>query len=74
MIAKIIDPKIVLQKKINEDKNMDLIYCDEDKWEDSNRVHPFFKPDWSPDLFLSQDYISNLFLIISLFFLLFVSF
>jgi O-antigen biosynthesis protein len=38
-----------------------LIYCDEDKVDLSgNRSHPFFKPDWNPELFLGQDYINGL--------------
>ena len=47
--------------EINSNKNVELIYSDEDKWMETNRINPFFKPDWSPDLFLSQDYISNFF-------------
>lgn len=42
----------------------DIVYCDEDQINLSNdRGHPFFKPDWSPDLFLSMDYFSNFFII-----------
>lgn len=45
-------------KRINEKPNVDMIYSDEDKLvEDTNqRVDPFFKPDWSPDTFMSQMY------------------
>ncbi len=39
----------------------DLIYSDEDKIdEDGQRYAPYFKPDWNPDLFLVQNYISHL--------------
>jgi glycosyltransferase involved in cell wall biosynthesis len=39
----------------------DLIYSDEDKINQNNtRYDPFFKPDWSPDLLLSQMYSGHL--------------
>ncbi len=39
----------------------DLIYSDEDKIDrKGNRYDPFFKPDWSPDLLLSENYICHL--------------
>ena len=44
-----------------QDPDLDLIYTDEDKLEpDGRRVEPFFKPDWSPDLLLSMNYITHL--------------
>lgn len=46
---------------LNKNKELDFIYSDEDKLElDSTRTHPFFKPDWSPDLFLSSNYLCHL--------------
>jgi glycosyltransferase involved in cell wall biosynthesis len=48
-------------KAINENPNADFIYSDEDKMELSGeRVDPFFKPDWSLDLFLSLNYLCHL--------------
>ncbi len=39
----------------------DLIYSDEDKIDrQGKRFDPFFKPDWSPDLLLSENYICHL--------------
>jgi GT2 family glycosyltransferase len=39
----------------------DLIYSDEDKIDrKGRRFEPFFKPDWSPDLLLSENYICHL--------------
>jgi GT2 family glycosyltransferase len=39
----------------------DLLYSDEDKLDPmGNRYDPFFKPDWSPDLLLSENYICHL--------------
>jgi O-antigen biosynthesis protein len=46
---------------INEDPSVDMIYSDEDKIDDNgNRFGAFFKPDWSPDRFLSIMYTSHL--------------
>src|SRR5205809_4046795 len=38
----------------------DLIYSDEDKLTDDGCESPVFKPDWSPDLFRSHNYIGHL--------------
>lgn len=39
----------------------DLLYSDEDKIDSKDkRYDPFFKPDWSPDLLLSENYICHL--------------
>jgi len=44
--------------------NPDLIYSDEDKVdEDNNRCHPLFKPQWSPDTFLTRNYIGHFLLV-----------
>ncbi|HEY1948151.1 MAG TPA: glycosyltransferase family 2 protein [Bryobacteraceae bacterium] len=46
---------------LNQDPSADLIYSDEDKIDaNGRRFEPFFKPDWSPDLLLSENYISHL--------------
>lgn len=38
-----------------------LFYSDEDKIDESGeRFDPYFKPDWNPDLFFSQNFISHL--------------
>lgn len=45
---------------LNTENNVQFIYSDEDKIDsDGNRKNPFFKPDWSPDLFFSQNYICH---------------
>ncbi len=39
----------------------DLIYSDEDKIDEEGRRHePYFKPDFLPDLFTAQNYLSHL--------------
>jgi GT2 family glycosyltransferase len=44
---------------LNADPSLDLIYTDEDHIEDGRRVQPRFKPEWSPDLFLSYNYLCH---------------
>ena len=48
-------------KAINENPEIDLLYCDEDL-ADSNHhyLHPMFKPDFSPELLLSKNYIVHM--------------
>ncbi|MEE8758958.1 MAG: glycosyltransferase [Bifidobacterium sp.] len=46
--------------KLNERPETDMVYSDEDKEdEEGNRFDPHFKPDYSPDLLLSTNYISH---------------
>lgn len=46
---------------INLQTDVDLLYSDEDKIDvHGRRYDPFFKPDWSPDLLLSENYICHL--------------
>lgn len=48
-------------KWLNKFPEADLLYSDEDKMDlDDRRYDPFFKPDWSPDLFLSMNYLNHL--------------
>ncbi|MBF0318633.1 MAG: glycosyltransferase [Nitrospirae bacterium] len=48
-------------KLLNENSELDFIYSDEDKLEeDGTRSDPFFKPDWSPELFCSMMYTCHL--------------
>jgi glycosyltransferase involved in cell wall biosynthesis len=48
-------------KEINAYSAADIIYSDEDKIdEQGRRFSPFFKPDWSPDLLYSVNYINHL--------------
>jgi glycosyltransferase involved in cell wall biosynthesis len=46
---------------LNENESLDVIYSDEDKIDErGKRSDPAFKPDYSPDLLLSTNYISHL--------------
>ncbi|MGL4546572.1 glycosyltransferase family 2 protein [Eubacterium aggregans] len=45
---------------LNRNEDLDIIYSDEDKINTKNkRLKPFFKPDWSPDTILSQNYVCH---------------
>lgn len=47
--------------EINRYPDVGLIYSDEDKISESGeRLDPYFKPDWSPDLFCSHNLITHL--------------
>jgi GT2 family glycosyltransferase len=47
--------------EINDHPSVDLIYSDEDKIDTNGRRYdPYFKPDWSPALILSQNFFSHL--------------
>jgi len=50
-------------KALNDNNKIEIIYADEDIIEKTKRIKPFFKPDWSPDLFLSQDYLTNFYVL-----------
>lgn len=47
---------------LHENPQLDFVYSDEDKLtEDGQKRHmPFFKPDWSPDTFMSLMYTNHL--------------
>lgn len=48
-------------ESLNTDATTDFFYSDEDKIDkEGRRSLPFFKPDWSPALFFSQNYITHL--------------
>jgi GT2 family glycosyltransferase len=48
-------------KRLNADPRLDFLYTDHDIRDDrGRRVRPFFKPDWSPDLLDSMNYITHL--------------
>jgi GT2 family glycosyltransferase len=47
--------------KIVAQPDADIIYADEDHIDDQGRrSHPYFKPDWNPELMLGQNLISHL--------------
>lgn len=47
-------------QEIARDPSIDVFYSDEDKLDERGvRRDPFFKPDWSPDLLLSMNYVCH---------------
>ncbi len=48
-------------QSINKKPDLDIIYFDEDKIDETGqkRDHPFFKPDWSPEMLLSANYLTH---------------
>jgi O-antigen biosynthesis protein len=48
-------------RALNDAPATDLLYSDEDKVDETGTEHwdPFFKPDWSPDLLLSINYVCH---------------
>ena len=59
----IIEPDILFEyaRAIDEHPATDVLYCDEDKlMPNGEYMHPFFKPDYSPDLLLSVNYICHM--------------
>lgn len=47
-----------MTRMLNKDEELDFIYSDEDLLSEDGkrRFNPFFKPDWSPDTFMSMMY------------------
>jgi GT2 family glycosyltransferase len=55
------DALFEVAKLLQDRRGADLVYSDEDKMDEvGTRFHPNFKPDWSPELLLSCNYISHL--------------
>ena len=47
--------------ELNRHPDADIVYSDEDRIDEAGRRYdPYFKPDWSPELFYSQNLISHL--------------
>jgi GT2 family glycosyltransferase len=50
-----------MAETITADRSLDFVYSDEDKIAlDGRHIEPFFKPDWSPELFLGCMYTCHL--------------
>jgi len=58
----VLEPDALFQivKLLQVHPDADLIYSDEDKLTDDGCEAPVFKPDWSPDLFRSHNYVGHL--------------
>ncbi|MFL6539976.1 MAG: glycosyltransferase family 2 protein, partial [Chthoniobacterales bacterium] len=58
----IVEPDALFRfvKLLQTQPDADIIYSDEDKLTEQGPDAPLFKPDWSPDFFLSYNYIVHL--------------
>jgi GT2 family glycosyltransferase len=48
---------------LQNDREADVIYSDEDKIVDGKLAAPMLKPDWSPDFFCTHDYLGHFIII-----------
>ncbi|MGH8095555.1 MAG: glycosyltransferase family 2 protein [Chthoniobacterales bacterium] len=57
----VLEPDALFQtvKMLQQHPDADLIYSDEDKLTEAGFEAPIFKPDWSPDFFLSYNYLCH---------------
>jgi glycosyltransferase involved in cell wall biosynthesis len=58
----LLEPDALFQnvRLLQENPRLDLIYSDEDKLTDQGFDSPMLKPDWSPDFFLSCNYLCHM--------------
>ena len=58
----VLEPDALFQnaKVLQKNPGVDLIYSDEDKLTDQGFDSPILKPDWSPDFFLSCNYLCHM--------------
>jgi len=58
----VIEPDALFQivKLLQIHRDAEMIYSDEDKLAEDGFDAPLFKPDWSPDFFLSYNYVGHL--------------
>jgi GT2 family glycosyltransferase len=58
----VIEPDALFQiaKLLQTHRDAEMIYSDEDKMAEDGFDAPLFKPDWSPDFFLSYNYVGHL--------------
>src|SRR5206468_163320 len=58
----VIEPDALFQfaKLLQAHRDAEMIYSDEDKLAENGFEAPLFKPDWSPDFFLSYNYVGHL--------------
>jgi len=58
----VLEPDALFQnvRVIQENPGLDLIYSDEDKLTEAGFDSPILKPDWSPDFFLSNNYLCHM--------------
>jgi O-antigen biosynthesis protein len=57
-----VDALFEFARAINDDASVDLIYSDKDQLnlKGTQRMHPLFKPQWSPEMMLNANYVTHL--------------
>ena len=57
----LLEPDAIFQtaKLLQTHSDVDLVYSDEDKLTEEGFASPMLKPDWSPDFFLSYNYVCH---------------
>jgi GT2 family glycosyltransferase len=57
----LLEPDALFQtaKLLQTNHDVDLVYSDEDKLTEEGFASPMLKPDWSPDFFLSYNYVCH---------------
>jgi GT2 family glycosyltransferase len=51
----------MVAEELNEHSDADIVFSDEDKIDERGlRYEPYFKSDWNPDLFYSQNFVNHL--------------
>jgi GT2 family glycosyltransferase len=57
----LVHPNALAMLRASITPDVDVLYSDEDEFDEAGaHCHPRFKPDWAPDLLLSQAYLGNL--------------
>ena len=51
--------EMLIEKHFSEHPEVQILYGDEDVWHGAERSNPWYKPDWSPDLFDSWFYLGS---------------
>ena len=57
----VLEPSVLYRYAVEIEKGADFIYCDEDKFENLGKgfFMPYFKPDFSPDMLRTNNYICH---------------
>jgi O-antigen biosynthesis protein len=57
-----VDALFEFARAINDDSSVDFIYSDKDQLnlKGTQRMHPLFKPQWSPEMMLNANYVTHL--------------
>ena len=56
-----LEPNVLYEytKALNDNNDIDMFYCDEDKLQNGHYCNPFFKPDWNIDYLNAVNYVCH---------------